>query len=152
MKNQNQLLTKAVMVFVIVFSMIGTLKAQTPSEFWSAFEKCTQAAAFQANYPTLSGTQTRVHALMNHGIDVPSLDGITFSSAVSFEVYDKSTMIGLGKTNFFLIHDMKISGTQATFDVVYYYNFNGSYDQFVAAVVSLEKVNGVWTISNTTVK
>lgn len=140
------------LLFIMGISTLSGLRAQTPSEFWSAFEKCTQSAAFQANYPTLSGTQTRMHALMNHGIEVPSLDGITFNSAVSFEVYDKSTMIGLGKTNFFLIHDMKISGTQATFDVVYYYNFNGSYDQFVAAVVTLEKVDGIWNITNTTTK
>ena len=139
---------------LIAFTLLMGAQAisQTPTDFWQAFEKCTQLSAFQSHYPTLSNAQTRLHAVMNHGVAVPAFTGVTLSSNTTFEVYDKSTMMGLNKANFFLFHDVKFDGNTATFDVVYYYNFNGSYDQFVAALITVEKTNGVWAVTNTTLK
>lgn len=132
--------------FILLIGMNAT--AQSNTDFWAAFEKCTEISAFQSHYPTITSNQTRTHAVMNHGVSIPGIQGITFSQ-IAVELYDKSTMLGLGKTNFFLFHDVKMEGNQAMFDMVYYYNFNGNYDQFVAATVKLTKTNGVWSITET---
>lgn len=148
MKNQSvKLFRSLVMVFGIMLSCIHA-KSQTPADFWAAFEACSQVTAFQSHYPSLSANQTRTHAVMNHGITVPTTQGVTFSQ-IAVELYDKSTMLGMEKTHFFLFHDVKIEGNQAMFDVVYYYNFNGNYDQFVAATIKLTKTNGVWAVTET---
>jgi hypothetical protein len=148
MKKQTLQLFKSLVVFFGIMLSCIHAKSQTPSDFWMAFEACSQVQAFQSHYPSLTSGLTRTHAVMNHGVSVPTVQGVSFAQ-IAVELYDKSTMLGLGKTNFFLFHDVKIEGNQAMFDMVYYYNFNGSYDQFVAATIKLTKTNGVWAITET---
>lgn len=146
------LFKRMLLSFSMVMLISINLKAQnSATDFWSAFEVCTGVPEFQSHYPALASNQTRMHAVMNHGITIPSLQGITFSQ-IAVGLYDKSTMLAMQKTEFFILHDYQIDGNNATFDVVYYYNFNGTYDSFVSAVIKTEKVNGVWTLKSTTIK
>jgi hypothetical protein len=77
---------------------------------------------------------------------------VALTSGYTFVTLDKSGIVDGGKTSFFLLHEAKVESATATFDLVYYYNFDGSYNTFVAAAITLAKVNGVWTITQTTIK
>ena len=152
--NTNTQHKKLRIVLLLFIGLLLGLKsnAQNQSDFWLSFEKCTEASAFQSHYlPIASGT-TRLHTVMNHGVSMPTMNGVTFSSNNTFEVLDKSAINASHKTNFFLIHDAKVTASDAKFEVLYHYNYNGSYDSFVEATITLSKTNGNWTISEIVAK
>lgn len=142
------------MVMLLFMGLLLGLKsnAQNPIDFWQSFEKCTQESAFQSHYLPITSGSTRVHTLMNHGVSVPTTDGVTFAANNTFEVLDKSAINAQQKSNFFLIHDANVTAADAKFNVLYYYNYNGSYDTFVEATITLSKASGNWTVSEIVIK
>lgn len=153
MKQKQSSIYARLTLFVALNLFVGySSMAQTASDFWLAFEKCTQVSAFQSHYPTMSAPTGRTHRVMNHGITIPSTDGVTFNSNNTFELLDKSTMLGQNQTHFFIIQDARFNPNSARFELTYYYNFDGSYNQFVAAAVTVNKVNGAWVLGEIIIK
>jgi hypothetical protein len=138
-------------ILLFLCLLANTSFAQTPSDFWNAFEKCTQTSAFQEKYPVVSYPNIHNHKVMNHGVTIPSPSGLTFSQS-SFELLDKSAIMAQNATHFFLIHEVKFTENTANFEIVYYYNFDGSYNQFVAINFALNKVDGLWNVSESKIK
>lgn len=141
-------------VLLLSFGLLLGLKSygQNQIDFWQSFEKCTQDSVFQSHYPQLATGATRVHTLMNHGVSIPSMAGVTFAPNTTFEVLDKSAINAQQKTSFFLIHDANVTATDASFNMLYYYDYNGSYDTYVEATVTLSKGTGGWIVSGIVIK
>jgi hypothetical protein len=57
-----------------------------------------------------------------------------------------------GYSNFFVINTYDINSTHAVLDFAYYYNFSGSYEHFVKALVVLDQVNGEWVVTQSTIQ
>ena len=136
------------------FFVLGSFatQAQTPAEFWGAFDKCTTILGIQSHYTITSPGASFNHNVMDHGVTIPSISGLTFLSNSNYNVVDKNAMTTGGYTDFFVINTYDISSTHAVLDFAYYYNFSGGYNHFVKALVVLDKVNGVWVISQSTIQ
>lgn len=153
MKQKQRSIYTRLTLFVALNLFVGFSSiAQSASDFWLAFEKCTQVSAFQSHYPNMSAPGSRMHRVMNHGITIPSTNGVTFNNSNSFELLDKSTILGQNQTHFFIIQDARFTPNSARFEITYYYNFDGSYNQFVAATVTVNKVNGAWVLGEIIIK
>lgn len=133
---------------VSMFISINITKAQNSNDFWSAFEKCTQLPELQMLYST---TPPLIHYVMDHGVTIPSTSGVVFNLNTQYVVENKEAINTNQRNSFFLLHEVKFDLNQAIFDFVYHYNYTGNLDTYKAAVVTLEKQNGIWTVVSSTV-
>ena len=136
----------AVMLFTL------SVNAQTHTDFWSCFEKVTQAQEILTVNPVLIVGTPQTHILMDHGIVIPNQNGHTFSNGTTVIVEDKATVLANNRTEFFIVREAKCSPTEIIFDANYYYNFSGNYDHYKSINMKLNLVNGVWTITNSTIQ
>tara|TARA_R110001592_G_C13149702_1_gene748065 strand:+ start:57 stop:509 length:453 start_codon:yes stop_codon:yes gene_type:complete len=140
-------------IFTMVLSFTMTFSAQTsPSDFWQSFETITAISELQENYPNASPGETIKFVLMKHGIEIPSQENYAFQSKIAVDVLDKSTILDLSISEFFIIHEAKFMENQAYFEVLFYYNFSGNYLYYKTAKVNLSKMNGNWSITNSIVE
>lgn len=135
-------------VMLITFSV----NAQTHTDFWSCFETVTNSTELQLIYPDLNQGETRSHILMDHGISIPNQNGVLFQNGMTVNVEDKASVLSNNRTAFFIIREAKCSPTEILFIANYYYNFSGNYDQFKSINMKLNLVNGIWTVTNSTIQ
>jgi hypothetical protein len=133
---------------VSMFMNINIAKAQNSNDFWAAFEKCTQLTELQLLYST---TQPLTHYVMDHGVDIPTTDGVIFDLNTQYVVENKEAIHSNQRSSFFMLHEVKFDLNQAVFDFVYNYNYTGSFDNYKVVVVNLEKQNGIWTVVSSSV-
>lgn len=140
------ILNKAMLLVTALVITIGSF-AQSSSQFWSAFEKCSEATEFQAHYPQVLPGQTQSLPVMDNGIEIPDITGVLFTGARTFTLEDKGALMSNGATEFFIIQDARFMPNGAHFEVIYYYNFAGNYEHFVRGNFTLTNLNGNWSVT-----
>ena len=129
-----------------------TISSQTlPSDFWQCFEKITTISGLEEYYPDTNG-ETSTFNLMNHGIQIPSLENHSFQSNIAVNLLDKNSILNQNISEFFIIHEAKYLNNQAYFEVVFYYNFSGNYLHYKSVKINLTKSNGNWSIIDSTIE
>ena len=139
--------------FIVMFTLSANISAQSStSDFWKCFEKITTISELQEKYPNTPAGETTTLNLMKHGIEIPSLENVSFESNIAINLLEKSAILGQNISEFFIIHEAKYQLDQAYFEVVFYYNFSGNYLHFKTAKINLTKNNGNWSITNSIVE
>jgi hypothetical protein len=139
--------TTLIVLLLILFG-VNSGKAQTNQDYNEIISKCIGLQQFKSNFPLDANGEVLSPVIMYHGIHFPT--------NLSIEVYGKQVVFNTkeqinatGVKCFFMFRELNISGTNARAEFVYYYDYNGSYDKYTTALVTLQKNSeGVWQINN----
>lgn len=139
--------TTLIVLLLLLFG-VNSGKAQTNQDYNQILSQCLSLQQFKSNLPLDANGEVLSPVIMYHGISFPS--------NLSVEVYGKSVVFNTkeqinttGVESFFMFRELKVNGNNAFAEYIFYYNYDGTYNKYIKASVSLQKSKlGNWQIIN----
>jgi len=125
--------------------------AQSAENTAQILQKCINLQELQEYYPLDVKGKPKQLYVMQHGVSMPeNLNVSKNGKAVVF--LEKNEILTKGTDAFFLFRDFKVFQNSSNVAFVYYFNFDGSYKEYVAVELELKKAGDTWSITQSKIQ
>jgi len=142
---------KILLVLLFVFGYAIQIMAQSKNDHPQVLQKCIDIPELQEFYPRDVKENLKQLYVMQHGISFPETINVS-KSGKALMFLEKNEIVDKGINAFFLFRDFNVSQDSASVAFVYYFNFDGSYKDFVAVELELKRAGDTWSVAHSKIQ
>ncbi|QMU29292.1 hypothetical protein [Adhaeribacter radiodurans] len=143
--------SKILLTLFIFFGCVTHLMAQSLDDQSKILQKCIELPALQTHYPRTDNGTLKPLYVMQHAVSFPGNLNVTKNGKpVAFKSKEEVKTNGISA--FFLFREFKVTQNSAQVDFAYYYNFQGTYEEFVPVTLELQKTGNTWSITQSKIQ